>query len=162
MHRTIDSLEDALEHVQFNKDHGATAMKDYSNHERSARQYLAEASRRLGVNLITESFGNPQMNLSQIVDGFTGLEHSMGLEPFYDDVVRLFAASKIGMTPTLVVVYNGPSGQGYFDFTERYWKNEKLLNFFRKDYLLRFRRSPKLWKDDHYWATHGEGAEKTL
>jgi hypothetical protein len=152
MHRTIDSLEDALEHVQFNKDHGATAMKDYSNHERSARQYLAQASRQLGVNLVTESFGNPQMNMSQIVDGFTGLEHSMGLEPFYDDVVRLFKASKVGMTPTLVVVYNGPSGQGYFDFTERYWDDEKLLNFFRKDYLLRFRRSPKLWKDDHYWA----------
>ncbi|NNE98325.1 MAG: amidohydrolase family protein [Pyrinomonadaceae bacterium] len=152
MHRTIDSLEDALEHVQFNKDHGATAVKDYSNHERSARQYLAEASRQLGVNLVTESFGNPQMNMSQIVDGFTGLEHSMGLEPFYEDVVRLFTASKIGMTPTLVVVYNGPSGQGYFDYTERYWENKKLLNFFRKDYLLRFRRSPKLWKDDHYWA----------
>ena len=152
MHRTIDSMEDALEHVQFNKDHGATAVKDYSNHERSARRYLADASRKLGVNIITESFGNPQMNMTQIVDGFTGIEHSMGLEPFYDDVVKLFAASKIGMTPTLVVVYNGPSGQGYFDFTERYWDNKKLLNFFRKDYLLRFRRSPKLWKDDHYWA----------
>ena len=152
MHRTIDSLEDALEHVRFNKDHGATAVKDYSNHERSARQYLAEASRQLGVNLVTESFGDPQMNMSQIVDGFTGLEHSMGLEPFYEDVVKLFTASKVGMTPTLVVVYNGPSGQGYFDHTERYWENEKLLNFFRKDYLLRFRRSPKLWKDDHYWA----------
>ena len=152
MYHQIDNLDDALEHVQFNKDHGATAMKDYSNHERSARQYLAEASRQLGVNLVTESFGNPQMNMTQIIDGYTGLEHSMGLEPFYEDVIKLFSASKVGMTPTLVVVYNGPSGQGYFDFTERYWEDKKLLNFFRKDYLLRFRRSTKLWEDDYYWA----------
>ena len=39
MHRPIQSLEDALDHVQFNKDHGATAVKDYSNHTRAARQY---------------------------------------------------------------------------------------------------------------------------
>ncbi|MCB0279486.1 MAG: amidohydrolase family protein, partial [Calditrichaeota bacterium] len=152
MHRQIDNLQDALEHVQFNKDHGAKAVKDYSNHERSARQFLAEACRQLGMNIVTESFGNPQMNLTQIIDGYTGIEHSMGLEPFYDDVVRLFAASKVGMTPTLIVVYNGPSGQGYFDFTERYWEDQKLLNFFRKDYLLGFRRSTKFWEDDYYWA----------
>ncbi|QQS42817.1 MAG: amidohydrolase family protein [Acidobacteriota bacterium] len=152
MYRQIDSLEDALEHVQFNKDHGATAVKDYSNHERDSRKYLAQAAKQLEVNIITESFGNPQMNQTQIIDGFTGIEHSMGLEPFYEDVVRLFKASEIGMTPTLVVVYNGPSGQSYFDFTERYWEDQKLLNFFRKDYLLRFRRSAKLWEDDYYWA----------
>ncbi len=160
MHRQIDSLEDALEHVKFNKDHGATVVKDYSNHERDSRKYLAQAARQLGVNIITESFGNPQMNQTQIIDGFTGIEHSMGLEPFYEDVVRLFKASEIGMTPTLVVVYNGPSGQGYFDFTERYWEDEKLLNFFRKDYLLRFRRSEKLWEDDYYWARMAKAMKK--
>ncbi len=64
MHRPIESLEDALEHVQFNKDHGATAVKDYSNHTRGARQNLVEASRQLGINIISESFGNPQMNTS--------------------------------------------------------------------------------------------------
>ena len=94
MHRPIKSLEDALEHVKFNKDHGAKAVKDYSNHTRSGRQYLAEASRQLGINIISESFGNPQMNMTQIVDGFTGLEHTMGLEPIYDDVIQLLKHSK--------------------------------------------------------------------
>lgn len=156
MHRSIYSLKDALEHAQFNKDHGATALKDYSNHERGARRFLAQASKQLKLNLVTESFANPQMNFSQLVDGLTGIEHTIGLEPLYDDVHRLFKATQVGITPTLVVVYNGPSGQGYFDFTERYWEDQKLLNFFRKDYLLRFRRSPKLWKDDYYWAQMGK------
>ena len=55
MYRPIKSLNDALEHVQFNKDHGATAVKDYSNHNRQARQHLVEASKQLGINA-SESF----------------------------------------------------------------------------------------------------------
>ena len=104
MQRPIKSLEDAIEHVQFNKDHGARAVKDYSNHTRAARQHLVEACRQLGINVISESFSNPQMNMTQIVDGFTGLEHTMGLEPIYEDVIQLLTHSKLGITPTLVVV----------------------------------------------------------
>lgn len=150
MYRPIKSAEDAMEIVQFNKDHGAPGVKDYSNHRREARQQLAAACRELGMNLVTESFGNPQMNMTQIIDGFTGLEHSMGLEPFYDDVIQLFKASKIGMTPTLVVVYNGPSGETYFHQRERLWENEKLTTFFRPDELIRLRRPRFFWPDDHY------------
>ena len=160
MHRPIESLEDALEHVQFNKDHGAAAVKDYSNHTRSARQHLAEASRQLGINIISESFGNPQMNLTQIVDGFTGLEHTMGLEPLYEDVINLLAHSEMGITPTLVVVYNGPSGETFFHQSERLWEDEKLLNFFRKDELIRLRRPGFFWPDDHYSTQMGKTLKK--
>jgi len=160
MHRSIKSLEDAMEHVQFNKDHGAFGVKDYSNHTRAGRQHLAAACRKLGVNLVAESFGDPQMNLTQIIDGFTGLEHSMGLEPLYEDVIKLFAASEIGMTPTLIVVYNGPSGETYFYQSERLWEDEKLLNFFRKDELLRYRRPNFFWPDDHYAAQMAKALKK--
>ena len=160
MHRPIESLEDALEHVQFNKDHGAASVKDYSNHTRSARQHLAEASRQLGINIISESFANPQMNLTQIVDGFTGLEHTMGLEPLYEDVINLLAHSEMGITPTLVVVYNGPSGETYFHQSERLWEDEKLLNFFRKDELIRLRRPGFFWPDDHYSTQMGKTLKK--
>lgn len=150
MHRPIQSLDDALEIARFNQDHGATALKDYSNHTRKARQQLATAARMEKLNLVTESFGNPQMNLTQIIDGFTGIEHTMGLEPFYEDVVKLFALSEIGMTPTLIVVYNGPSGETYFHQTERLWEDTKLLNFFTQNELIRFRRSTHYWEDDQY------------
>ncbi|MBF89751.1 MAG: hypothetical protein CMG75_08915 [Candidatus Marinimicrobia bacterium] len=160
MHRPIKDLEDALEHVQFNKDHGAFAVKDYSNHTRSGRQHLIEASRQLGINIISESFANPQMNLTQIVDGFTGLEHTLGVEPLYEDVIKLLTNTKIGITPTLVVVYNGPSGETYFHQTERLWEDEKLLNFFRKDELIRLRRPGFFWYDDHYTIQMGETLKK--
>ena len=47
------------------------------------------------------------MNLTQIVDGFTGLEHTLGLEPIYEDVIQLLKSTDLGITPTLIVVYNG-------------------------------------------------------
>ena len=152
MHRSIESYEDALEHARFNADHGAPGLKDYSNHTRAARQQLAAACRETGLNLVTESFGNPQMNLTQILDGFTGIEHTMGLSPLYDDILRLFGASEIGMTPTLIVVYNGPSGEGYFHERERLWEDDKLLNFFRKSHLMTYRRPTHHFADDHYAA----------
>jgi hypothetical protein len=150
MHRPIKSLDDALELARFNQDHGATALKDYSNHTRAARQQLAAACREQGLNLVTESFGAPAMNYTQLLDGFTGIEHTTGLTPVYDDVLRLFAATEVGMTPTLIVVYNGPSGEQYFHQTERMWEDETLLQFFRGDELWRLRRPTYHWEDDWY------------
>ena len=90
----------------------------------------------------------PSMNLTQLIDGFTGIEHTMGLTPLYDDVIQFFAATEVGMTPTLIVVYDGPSGERYFHQSERLWEEPKLLNFFRKDELLRLRRPTHYWDDD--------------
>ena len=160
MYRPIKTLSDAIEHVQFNKDHGATAVKDYSNHNRIARQHLVEASRQLGINVVSESFSNPQMNLTQIVDGFTGLEHTLGLEPIYEDVIQLLKSTDLGITPTFIVVYNGPSGETYFYQSERLWEDRKLLNFFRKDELIKLRRPTFYWPDDHYVAQMGVTMKK--
>ena len=78
------------------------------------------------MNLVAESFGDLQMNLSMIADGFTGIEHNIGVTPMYDDVVRLFAATEVGITPTLIVAFNGPIGETYFHQSERLWEDEVL------------------------------------
>ena len=90
------------------------------------------------------------MNYTQVVDGLTGLEHSMGVTPLYGDVVELFKASRVGITPTLLVVYNGPAGQAYFDQSNRVWEHEKLLRFSRSEDLRSFRRVTHYWDDDLY------------
>ena len=53
--RPITSLADAEEIVRFNKDHGATALKDYVQFGRAARQQLYEAARSMGVNVVAET-----------------------------------------------------------------------------------------------------------
>jgi hypothetical protein len=104
LYRPILSQQDADEVVSFNKDHGATALKDYVQFTRSARMQLYDAARRMGVNVVAETAVDFQMNWTMLMDGVTGLEHTVGLTPLYDDVVRLWAATGAGNTPTLIVV----------------------------------------------------------
>lgn len=149
-YRPIASYAEAEEHVLYARAQGVPALKDYVNFSRDDRHQLATAAREHGLNLVAETAGNSQLNFTQVVDGFTGLEHSMGLSPLYQDVVELFKASSIGITPTLLVVYNGPVGQAWFDQSRRVWEDPKLLRFSREEDLRAFRRVTHYWDDDLY------------
>lgn len=148
--RPISNLEDARQALSYNQAFGAEAVKDYTQFTRRARHATVTAARELGLHDVAETAANLQMNLTQVVDGITGLEHSMGMTPLYSDVVRFMAATDVAITPTLVVVYNGPSGEQYFHHTERVWENAKLLKFQTRDELLRVRRPTFYWDDEHY------------
>lgn len=150
MFRPIETLDDAREQLRWNRDHGAIAVKDYSQPTRKRRHLVATAARELGLNVLSESAADPQMNLTQILDGVTGLEHTMGLAPFHDDVVRFWAGTGAGMTPTLSVVYNGPMGEGWFHQAGELWEDPKLTNFIDPMSLMRVRRNTHLWPDDMY------------
>ncbi|MEZ4587408.1 MAG: amidohydrolase family protein, partial [Gemmatimonadales bacterium] len=153
LYRPILSQQDADEVVGFNKDYGATALKDYVQFTRSARMQMYDAARRLGVNVVAETAVDFQMNWTMLMDGVTGLEHTVGLTPIYDDVLKLWSATAAGNTPTLIVVYNGPQGETKFHQTERLWEDQKLLRFFPRDYLLGFRRTTHYYDDDIYAET---------
>ncbi|MFN0177424.1 MAG: amidohydrolase family protein [Gemmatimonadales bacterium] len=148
--RPIESQADADEVVSFNKAFGATALKDYVQFNRSARIQLYDAARRMGVNVVAETAVDFQMNWTMLMDGVSGLEHTVGLTPLYRDVHELWKATAAGNTPTLIVVYNGPQGESAFHQDERLWDDPKLLTFFPKDYLLRFRRPTRYFADDIY------------
>ena len=150
MFRPIETLDDAREQLRWNRDHGAIAVKDYSQPTRKRRHLVATAARELGLNVLSESAADPQMNLTQIMDGVTVIEHSMGLAPFHDDVVRFWAGTDAGMTPTLSVVYNGPMGEGWFHQAGKLWEDPKLTNFIDPMSLMRVRRNTHLWPDDMY------------
>ena len=140
MFRPIETLDDAREQLRWNRDHGAIAVKDYAQDTRKRRHLVATAARELGLNVLSESSSDPQMNLTQIMDGITGIEHSMGLTPFFDDVVQFWGGTEAGMTPTLLVVYNGAMGEGWFHQSSKLWEDPKLTNFIEPMSLMRVRR----------------------
>jgi imidazolonepropionase-like amidohydrolase len=150
--RPIDSQADADEVVAFNKAYGATALKDYVHFNRSARMQMYDAARRMGVNVVAETAVDFQMNWTMLMDGVSGLEHTVGLTPLYGDVLKLWGATQAGNTPTLIVVYNGPTGESAFHQDERLWEDPKLLTFFPKDQLIRLRRPTRYFADDVYAA----------
>lgn len=148
MYRPIETLDDALEQLRWNKDHGATAVKDYAQEVRKRRHLTLTAARILGLNVVSESSGDPQMNFTQLMDGVTGIEHSMGLFPFYDDVVKYWGGTGAGMTPTLLVVYNGKMGEGWYHQGRKLWEDPKLTRFVTPDQLMRVRNPTHLWPED--------------
>ncbi|NNE65408.1 MAG: amidohydrolase family protein [Pyrinomonadaceae bacterium] len=125
----VNNYDDALYHIQRMKDVGAISVKSYNQPARSQRQQILEAARKLGIMVVPEGGGKFHQNISMLVDGHTGLEHSLPIAYGYKDLTKLWGATKFGYTPTYVVSYGGLSGEYYWYDRTEVWKNERLLRF---------------------------------
>lgn len=111
----ISSLDEARDVVRRYADHYNTqTIKQYLAGDRKVRQWVVMAAREMGLTPTTEGGSNFTMNLTLAQDGYAGLEHSLPISPFYEDVVRLGAFSGMVYTPTFIVAYGGPSGRQYY------------------------------------------------
>ena len=125
----IESYEDALSHVRRQKASGAISVKSYNQQRRDARQMLIKACRELQMMNVPEGGSLLYMNQTHVLDGHTGVEHSLPVPRLYKDTIELFAKSKSGYTPTLIVGYGGLSGEFFWYQTTNVWENEQLLRF---------------------------------
>lgn len=111
----ISSLDEARDVVRRYADHFNTqTIKQYLAGDRKVRQWVIMAAREMGLTPTTEGGSNFTMNLTLAQDGYAGLEHSLPISPFYEDVVQLGAFSGMVYTPTFIVAYGGPSGRQYY------------------------------------------------
>ncbi len=107
----VGSLDDAVTNLRRLKASGAWSVKSYNQPRREQRQMIIEAARQLQMEVVPEGGSLFNMNMSQIVDGHTTIEHSLPVQHIYDDVIQLWRGSKTAWTPTLVVAYGGPFGE---------------------------------------------------
>jgi hypothetical protein len=129
----VENYEDALSHVRRQKAMGAISIKSYNQQRRDVRQMLVKAARELGVLNVPEGGSLLYQNQTHVLDGHTGVEHSLPVPRIYKDTVELFARSNVGYTPTAVVGYGGLSGEYYFYQTTNVWENERLLGFLPRE-----------------------------
>lgn len=125
----INSLDDALAHLRRMKAAGAFSVKSYNQPRRDQRQQIVEAARQLGMMVVPEGGSLFQHNMTMVVDGHTGVEHSLPVANIYDDVTQLWSKTRVGYTPTLVVAYGGSSGENYWYQTTDVWADERLSKF---------------------------------
>jgi imidazolonepropionase-like amidohydrolase/Tol biopolymer transport system component len=125
----VESYDDALSHVRRQKALGAISVKSYNQQRRDARQMIVKAARELDILDVPEGGSLLYMNQTHILDGHTGVEHSLPVPRLYKDTVELFAKSGVGYTPTLIVGYGGLSGEYYWYQNTNVWENERLLRF---------------------------------
>lgn len=125
----VNSLDDARSHVRRMKAVGAFSLKSYNQPRRNQRQQVLKAARELEMMVVPEGGSFFFHNMSMIIDGHTGIEHTIPIAPIYNDVVSLWKESKVYSTPTLIVGYGGVWGENYWYQKTKVWQNERLLNF---------------------------------
>ncbi|MBV1911733.1 MAG: amidohydrolase family protein [Kangiellaceae bacterium] len=131
----INSLDDATQHLNRLKQQGAFSVKSYNQPRRDQRQQVLEAARQTQMMVVPEGGSTFQHNLTMIIDGHTGIEHSIPVEAIYDDVKQLWSQSETGYTPTLVVAYGGIWGENYWYQHDEVWKHPLLSQYVPKNIL---------------------------
>lgn len=147
----VDDLDEARFHLERKASVGAVSVKSYQQSARDQRQWVMQAAREQGLNVYPEGGGDLFYNLNMLVDGHTGIEHSLPQAPVYADVIGLYAASGAGYTPTILVAYGGTSGERYFYQYTNILEDEKLLRFTPEEWIDRTgRRLTYMVRDDDW------------
>jgi imidazolonepropionase-like amidohydrolase/Tol biopolymer transport system component len=159
----VDTYEDALSHIRRQKAAGAISVKSYNQQRRDSRQMLVKAARELEMLNVPEGGSLLYMNQTHVLDGHTGLEHSVPVPKIYKDTIELFAKSKSGYTPTLIVAYGGLSGEYYWYQTTNVWENLRLLAFTPREAIdARSRRRTMAPLDDFNHFLTSKGAKQIV
>ena len=159
----VESYDDALSHLRRQKAAGAFSVKSYNQQRRDSRQMIIKAARELEMMVVPEGGSLLYMNQTHIMDGHTGVEHSLPVPRLYKDTVELFARSKTGYTPTLIVGYGGLSGENYWYQKTNVWENERLLSFTPREVIdPRSRRRLMAADDDFNHILLSKGAKQVV
>ena len=122
-------------------DHAKTVLRRYSDYydtktlkmymsgNRQQRQWIIQAAKELKLMPTTEGGLDFRLDLTHVMDGYSGVEHALPVAPIYSDVVALFKASQTTNSPTLLVSYGGPFGENYFYTSENVHDDAKLRRF---------------------------------
>jgi Tol biopolymer transport system component len=138
---------------RYKEHYGVRNLKAYLTGDRKQRQYLLQAAKELQLMPTTEGGLDMKMDLTHMIDGFSGNEHNFPLDALYDDVVLLAAQSRIAYTPTLLVLYGGPGGENYFYNHESPHNDAKLRRFTPYDALAGRTLRRGSWVHDSEYAT---------
>jgi imidazolonepropionase-like amidohydrolase/Tol biopolymer transport system component len=159
----INSFDDAMSHLRRLKAVGAFSVKSYNQPRRDQRQQIIEAARALHMMVVPEGGSTYFWNMSMILDGHTGIEHSIPVSPLYADATTLLSKSHTGYTPTLIVSYGGLWGENYWYMTTKVWENKRLLTFTPRTVIdPRSRRRIMAEEDDFNYIENAKAAKGVL
>jgi Tol biopolymer transport system component len=137
--------------TKYRKYYGTHNLKSYLVGNRKQRQFMVQASKELQMMPTTEGALDLKLDLTHVIDGFHGNEHTLPIAPLYNDVLQMFAQSGIAETPTLIVNYGGPFGEDYWYEYSEVHDNAKLNHFIPHRLIdERTKRRPSWFRKDEY------------
>jgi hypothetical protein len=117
---------------------------------RIQRQWLVMAAAKEGVNITAEGGGDLKTDLSMVLDGYTGVEHSLPVVSIYKDVIQLEAQAGTTYTPTLIVSYGSEFGQFYWRQRMDIHADPKVMRFTPHEQVDSVARRRVLLFDEEY------------
>ncbi len=156
--RSLEHARDILK--RYSEYYDTKTIKMYMAGNRQQRQWIIMAAREQGLRPTTEGGLEARYDLTMLLDGYPGHEHSFPIYPIYDDVVTMYAKSGITYTPTLIVSYGGPWAENYYYSRENPHDDPKLRHFTPHEEIdAKTRRRPGWFIDsDHVFPDHARGA----
>jgi hypothetical protein len=141
---------------QYSKYFNTKYIKMYLVGNRKQRQWVIQAAKNQQLMPTTEGGLDFKLNMTNLLDGYPGHEHSIPIYPLYNDVISAIAKSKMTVTPTLLVAYGGPWAENYFYETANPYSDEKMQFFTPYEELAAKSRRRATWflPEEHVFQKH--------
>ena len=133
--RSLDDARDVLK--KYSEFYNTETIKQYMTGDRRVRQFVMMAAREQHLVPTLEGGLDFKKNLTEAMDGFAGIEHTLPIAPLYKDVLTLLAQSGTTWTPTLIVQYGGPWAENYWYENTDVVNDPKLNRFTPRDVVER-------------------------
>jgi hypothetical protein len=158
----FQSLDQAKSVLSRYKEHYRTRnLKSYIVGNRKQRQLVVQAAKELEMMPTTEGALDLKLDLTHVLDGFSGNEHSFPIVPLYRDVVELVARSGTSYTPTLLVAYGGPFAENFYYTSTEVHDDEKLNRFLPHNLIdANTQRRPWFREEEHVFRKTAAQAVK--
>ena len=161
----VNSADDANEVMRrYSEFYLTETIKQYMAGDRRQRQWLAMAAKAQKITPTLEGGLDFKKNMTEAMDGYAGIEHTLPIAPLYKDAIGLFAQSGTTYTPTLLVQYGGPWAENWWYEHVDILADKKLTHFTPFSELeRRGLRRPQWFRDSEYsYTLFAEQAKKVV
>lgn len=125
--RSKDQVRAVL--TRYRDDYRLSNLKQYRSGNRRVRQWIAQVASELGMTVTTEGALSFKLDLTQILDGYSGVEHAMPPPLLHRDVTGLFARSGTSSVLTLMITHGGLPADKVFIDRAKPLADEKYARF---------------------------------
>ncbi|MEJ7645085.1 MAG: amidohydrolase family protein [Chryseolinea sp.] len=154
--KDYDQTKDILK--QYSEYFNTKTIKMYLTGNRQHRQWIIQACKEQNLMPTTEGGLDFKLNMTNLIDGYSGHEHAFPIYPLYKDFTSAVAQAKMAYTPTLLVSYGGPWAENYYYATENVNADPKLNYFTAKSELDQKSRRRPGWfmPEEHVFPHHAK------
>jgi imidazolonepropionase-like amidohydrolase/Tol biopolymer transport system component len=141
---------------QYSKYFNTKYIKMYLVGNRKQRQWVIQAAKNQQLMQTTEGGLDFKLNMTNLLDGYPGQEHSIPIYPLYKDLINTIAVAKMTLTPTLLVSYGGPWAENYFYENANPYHDPKMQYFTPYEELASKSRRRATWflPEEHVFEKH--------